>query len=263
MTPRPAHWTKENAARFEDRSVVDAYHLRLPYPPEIFDALAGLIVDVPRTILDVGTGTGELARPMAARVDSVDAVDASARMIARGKTLPGGNHPGLTWIEARIESLPIQSRYALITAGDSLHWMDWDVVMPRLQEMLTPSGLLAIVHRTELPPPWQDGLVKLIAEYSTSQNFETFDLIAELERRRLFEQAGRFETPPIGSRQSLDEYVESFHSRSSLSRDNMSPGAAAAFDRRLRELVATWCHEGTVELRTVGSIEWGLPRAER
>jgi SAM-dependent methyltransferase len=259
MDARPAQLTPENAARFQDRTVVDRYHLRLPYPPEIFDVLVGLIDDAPRDVLDAGAGTGEIARVLADRVDRVDAVDLSGPMIAKGKTMPGGDHPRLRWIQGRLEDVPIESRYALITAGDSLHWMEWEVVMPRFQAMCTPQGMMAIVHRSEVTPPWQDGLGMLIAEYSTMQNFEGFDLIAQLEQRRLFTRRGSFETAPVGSRQSIDDYVESFHSRSSLSRENMPVESAAAFDRRLRELVEPYGEDGAVDLQTVGTIEWGLP----
>lgn len=261
MASRPAHLTRENAARFQDRTVVAAYPLRLPYPPQTFDVLVELVRDDPRVVLDVGTGTGELSRPLASRVDRVDAVDASAAMISKGKTLPGGDHPDLRWIEGRIEDVPLQPPYALITAGDSLHWMDWDVVMPRFRELGTPRGLLAIVHRTERSPPWQEDLSGLIAEYSTMQNFQPFDLVEELERRHLFQPVGAHQTAPVTYRQSIEEYVESFHSRSSLSRENMPPADAAAFDRGLRELVRPWSEDGFMRLETVGGIVWGLPRA--
>lgn len=41
--------------------------------------LAELVVDAPRAVLDVGTGTGELARRLVGSVDCVDAVDVTAR----------------------------------------------------------------------------------------------------------------------------------------------------------------------------------------
>lgn len=259
MGRRPPQWTPENASRFQDRSVVDAYHLRLPYPPEIFDKLVELIDGAPRTVLDVGTGTGELARPLAARADRVDAVDLSGRMIARGAALPGGDHPNLRWIEGALETVSLQPGYALITAGDSLHWMDWDVVLPRFDSLLVPGGHLAIVHRTEQAPPWKEGLTRLIATYSTSIFYETFDLIGELVRRGLFEQMGTFESRPVTTRQEIGDYIESFHSRSSFSREHMPADAPEAFDQELRELVDPWIRDGALELTTVGNIEWGRP----
>src|SRR5205085_8811604 len=98
MLPRPAHLTPDNAARFKDQSVVDFYPLRLPYPSVVFDILADLITDEPRAVLDVGAGTGDIARGLVRRVERVDAVDFSPAMIAKGKTLPDGDHPGLRWI---------------------------------------------------------------------------------------------------------------------------------------------------------------------
>src|SRR5215213_9266965 len=77
MNAKPTHLTPENAARFQQQSIVARYHLRPPYPQEAFDILASLISEPSRTILDVGTGIGDLARPLAAQVERVDAVDVS------------------------------------------------------------------------------------------------------------------------------------------------------------------------------------------
>ena len=95
------------------------------------------------------------------------------------------------------------------------------------------------------------------------QNYQPFDLIAELEKRDLFQRMGERETAPITSTQSIDDYIASFHSRSSLSLDHMPAPDAAAFDRQLRDLVSSWSKEGMLELQTVGSIVWGKPRGHR
>lgn len=259
MTSRPPHLTQERAARFQDQSVVDAYPLRWPYPPETFDALVGLVPDPEGAVLDAGTGTGDLARPLAARVGRVDAVDVSAPMLAKARSLPGGNHPGLRWIESRLEDFVPDLRYALVTAGESLHWMDWPVVLPRFHQWLAPGGLLAIVQRSEEPTPWQAGLSAPIATHSTVRNYEPFDLVAELEGRGLFEVRGRRVTEPVPFQQVEADYVESFHSRSSLSRQTMPPESAAAFDNELRDLLAPWSEDGVVVLQTRGDLVWGAP----
>ncbi|MDQ2903666.1 MAG: methyltransferase domain-containing protein [Chloroflexota bacterium] len=89
---------QKNAEQFKDASLVEVYHYRRPYPDEAINKLVALVTDEPRTILDVGCGTGDLARRLVNQVERVDAVDFSAPMIARGRTLPGGNHPCLNWI---------------------------------------------------------------------------------------------------------------------------------------------------------------------
>src|SRR5207248_8717751 len=105
MLPRPAHLTPDNAARFMDQSVVDFYPLRLPYPPEVFDILADLITDEPRAVLDVGAGTGDIARGLVRRVERVDAVDFSPAMIAKGQTPLDGDHPHLRRIHRPDETV--------------------------------------------------------------------------------------------------------------------------------------------------------------
>jgi ubiquinone/menaquinone biosynthesis C-methylase UbiE len=132
MIPRPESLGEQFAARFQDQSVVDRYHLRPTYPSEIFAFLNELIVDEPRTVLDVGCGSGNLARPLAAYVERIDAVDISRPMLERARALPGGDSPKIRWLHGRAEDVELQPPYVLITAGESLHWMDWGVVLPRL-----------------------------------------------------------------------------------------------------------------------------------
>src|SRR5438034_6220833 len=84
---------REHAQQFQDQSVVDVYHLRPPYPEEVFSLLARLVDPDCRRMLDVGCGTGDIARRMAPRVEHVDAVDLSAAMIAKGKRLAGPDAP--------------------------------------------------------------------------------------------------------------------------------------------------------------------------
>jgi ubiquinone/menaquinone biosynthesis C-methylase UbiE len=90
MRPKPKHLGPQYGARFRDQSVVAAYAHRPPYPAEVFDVLARLVRDVPRTVLDLGCGTGDIACVFAPRVDRLDAVDPSPAMLARGRTLAGG-----------------------------------------------------------------------------------------------------------------------------------------------------------------------------
>ncbi|MGH2534437.1 MAG: class I SAM-dependent methyltransferase [Thermomicrobiales bacterium] len=104
VLPKPDHLGPEYGAQFQDPSVVAAYHHRPPYPDAVYDILVGLIAAEPRTVLDVGTGTGAIARGLAGQVARVDALDLSRRMLAKGRGLPGGDHPNLVWIEGYADS---------------------------------------------------------------------------------------------------------------------------------------------------------------
>ncbi len=141
-TPKPAGWAPEYAQAFRDEAVARVYHLRPPYPDDLFSTLTELIVDQPRTVLDLGCGPGDLARRLVDGADRVDAVDASLAMIERGRTLERGRQANLRWIHGRAEEVPLDPPYALVTAGDSLHWMDWSVVMPQIRASLTRERIL-------------------------------------------------------------------------------------------------------------------------
>src|SRR5919108_3487382 len=170
--PRPAHLSGEYGAWFKDQLIAEAYPARPPYPRDCIDLLASLAVDSPRTVLDVGCGTGDLARRLAPLVDRVDAVDFSSAMLARGRQLPGGAARNLRWIEAAVEQAPLEPPYALISAGESLHWMDWEVVLPRLAASLSPHGVLAIAGRHwDAPPALYERLRPIFVRYSAARGY--------------------------------------------------------------------------------------------
>src|SRR5262249_25525378 len=65
-----------------------------------------------------------------------------------------------------------------------------------------------------------------IRRYTTFDQWRPdFDLVDELGQRGLFRESGRVTTEARPFRQSVDEYVESFHARASLSWGRMDPDA--------------------------------------
>ena len=259
MSAKPRQLTPENAARFQDQSLVNVYHHRLPYPQAVFDRLLTLLADLPSKVLDVGTGTGDIARGLVDKVERVDAIDISAAMIERGKLLRNGQHPNLNWILGRVENAHLQAHYGLIMGGDSIHWMEWETVFPLFRRVLYPDGYVVIIERGERPTMWEEALRKLIIEFSVYKNFEAYNLIDELEKRHVFRVVGRETTAPVSSTQSVDDYVASFHSRGSLSPDAMTVEDVQAFDRRLRSLVEPYSQDGKLELETEATLVWGKP----
>jgi|SRR5579871_174923 SAM-dependent methyltransferase len=259
MRERPAYLTSENANAFQAQSVAERYQLRSPYPDEVFDILLGLVVDTPRVVLDAGAGTGNLARRLVEQVERVDAVDISPAMIQQGKRLPNGQHPRLRWLTGAIEKIVLEPPYALIVAGESLHWMNWEVVFPRFAGALTPRGVVAFAYPIDDPVAWQAELDALVTRYSAIKNYQSFDLTEELEARRLFTKTGERETARISFTPSIEDYIASFHARSSLSLERISAEDAAAFDQQLRAIITPHSNDGMVELQVRGSVVWGRP----
>lgn len=262
MQPKPTFLGQQTASAFQEQSVAEAYQQRPPYPDAVFDILAGLAVDQPGRLLDAGCGTGFIARLMVGRVAHIDALDISPAMIERGQRLPGGDASTLSWIIGSAEDAPLNPPYALITAGDSLHWMEWDVVLPRFAEMLTPNGSLAILGVGQDSAPWDGELLPVIQRYSTVIGYHRYDLVAELESRGLFQIFGRETTRPVPFSQSLDAYIESFHGRASFSRERMDAEASRAFDDEVRTLVSRHLVQDAaraVTLHVVTEVVWGKP----
>lgn len=256
--PKPAHLGPAYAAQFQDQSVADAYGYRPPYTDDVFDILAGLMVE-PRVVLDVGCGRGEVARRLLPHAARVDAIDPSSAMLAAGKRLPGGGDPRLRWVCAPAETAPLDGPYGLITAGSSLHWMDWDVVIPRFHGALAPGAVLATLDAETAPVPWADALGRLITRYSTNREFRPYDLLDELTARRLFVPLGARRVPPHALNQSVAAYVESFHARNGFSRERMPREDARAFDEAAGALVRSHCLHGVVRLHLTTTVHWGLP----
>ena len=135
-----------------------------------------------------------------------------------------------------------------------------DMVLPRFREVLFPGGYLAITG-TETAPEWWDGKIgSIIRRYSTNRYFQPYDLIEELEKRGLFQKRGEKETAPVPFVQSVDDYIESFHSRNGLSRERMGEETAAAFDKEVKEILALSAKEGMLEFQVTGHIVWGIPQ---
>jgi hypothetical protein len=88
------------------------------------------------------------------------------------------------------------------------------------------------------------------------RTWHQFRLIPELEARGLFVREAEVSTPPMPFTQTVDEYVASFHARSSLARHRIGHDTADAFDREVRALLGD---RVTIERQVSGRIVYGRP----
>lgn len=110
-------------------------------------------------------------------------------MIEMGQRLPRGNHPNLHWHIGKAEDTFPQPPYSLITAGESLHWMDWETILPHFAKILESNGYLVMLGIRVLTA-WDKDLTEIIREYSTTQDFLLYNLTVELQQRQLFQALG-------------------------------------------------------------------------
>ncbi len=119
----------------------EQYVARRPaYPTELFD---WLVANSPGTghAWDAGTGTGELARPLADRFTVVTASDNNTDMLGEARQADN-----LSYHEWPSESPQLaDGSVDLITAGMAAHWFSLDRFYPTCERVLRPGGLLAIL----------------------------------------------------------------------------------------------------------------------
>lgn len=126
---------------------------RAGYPDELYDRLKKFGVGLKgQSILDLGTGTGYLARKFAKQGAQVTGVDISGELIKEAKKLDDREGVSLQYVIAQAEDLPFSSsRFDVVTAGQCWHWFQGDRVLKEVRRVLKPYGQLAIVHLDWLP----------------------------------------------------------------------------------------------------------------
>jgi SAM-dependent methyltransferase len=242
---------------FADDVVAASYTHRPPYPDSVFTTLARRLV-APRTVLDAGAGTGALARKLTPFAERVDALEPSRAMIAEGRRSPGGSDPRIRWLEGRAEDAPLAPPYGLIVCGESLHWMDLAVVLPRFRAALAPSARLAIVGNTFVHGLYREEVWAVNDRFAAvATHRETPDAIADVAASGIFRIEGEERTEPMPFGQSVDDYIEFLHSTSVLTRAQLGD-RAAAFDAEMRAVCAR--HQiDCLRYGVVGSVTWATP----
>ena len=262
-TTRPRQYWDDYASRFKNQSLAETYELRPPYPEETYRILLSLLGESRGKVLDVGCGPGKIARSLVDRVEGVDAVDFSQEMIRVGQSLNNGDHPNLRWINGRVEEVQLYPPYDMVTAGASIHWMEWSVVFPKFKELLTTDEYLVIIDGDRpIGSPWHDAELSLIHKYSTNRHHEQIDLIQELVNRRHLHLIEDKQTRPIRFSQSLTDYVQSFHSRESMSKEHMGAENVKAFDAELSHILSDFIDDkGLLSFQLEARVTWGRPLA--
>lgn len=122
---------------------------RPPYPAGLFTSLAAAYgLEHGTQVLDLGCGTGQLALPLARAGYTVWAMDPDPDMIAEGvRAQARAEHGNVRWILGRAEDLRSVGlpRMRLAVMGASFHWMDRDLVLKTLDQVIEPDGGVALV----------------------------------------------------------------------------------------------------------------------
>lgn len=126
---------------------------RAGFPESVFDRLAAFgIGHAGQLVVDLGTGTGSLARGFARRGCRVTGIDTASSMLeaARALDLDAGIEVEYRLAYAEETGLPAASA-DVVAAGQCWHWFDRPRAALEVARLLRPEGRAVIVHFDWIP----------------------------------------------------------------------------------------------------------------
>ena len=136
-----------------DRTSEDYARYR-PGPPESFYSILGALgAGLPgQQVLDLGTGTGVLARRFAQQACTVTGVDIAAGQIDTARSLAGQQGLEIDFRVAPAEQTGFPDhRFHIISASQCWLYFDKSRVIPEVKRLLAAGGRLLVAHLNWLP----------------------------------------------------------------------------------------------------------------
>ncbi len=125
----------------------------------------------PRSLLDIGTGTGFVIEALSHGVDDVIGIDVDADLlaVARSSSEPRPSQQ-LAFVQARAEdfSPPTSWTADLVTICRTFHWLDRKLVLDRLDSIVAPDGVVAILGDNSIwadNAGWKSEIKTILAEF--------------------------------------------------------------------------------------------------
>lgn len=137
------------------RTAQDYARHRAGFPPDFFARVAPWGIGLPRQeLLDLGTGTGTLARGFALRGCRVTGLDPAQPMLEQARELDRAAGVEVRYLAARAEAsgLP-DAAFDAISAGQCWHWFDRARAAAECFRLLRTGGCLLLGYLDWLPLP--------------------------------------------------------------------------------------------------------------
>lgn len=135
------------------RTAVDYARHRAGFPPELLDRLAALgVVRLGARVVDLGTGTGNLARLFAQHGCEVTGVDIAAPLLEQARRLDREAGVEIAYVEGPAEATGLpEGRFDVVSAGQCWHWFDRPAAAREVARLLVSGGSAVIAHFDWLP----------------------------------------------------------------------------------------------------------------
>ncbi len=137
------------------KTAKDYGEYRAGFPAEFYARVSAFGVGCPdQRLLDLGTGTGTLARGFAERGCRVTGLDRSPALIAEAERLDARAGVSVRYVIATAEATGLPDRsFDVVTAGQCWHWFDRERAACEARRLLAPRGVLVIAHFDWIPLP--------------------------------------------------------------------------------------------------------------
>jgi SAM-dependent methyltransferase len=204
------------------------------------DAVRWMLGDAPKTVLDLGAGTGKLTVQVAAQGHRVVAVDPDASMLASlNEALPDA--------DSRVgvaEEIPLpDASVDAVVVGQAWHWVDVPAASQEVARVLRPGGVLGLVWNIrDESVPWVAALTRAMHGSAAE---------------RLIADGGPTVAAPFGPLESRTFAWESARSRDALVAMVRSRSYYIAADADGRDQIEERVDEvlaGLPELETAGLV---------
>lgn len=126
---------------------------RQGFPQEFFDRLRGYGIGFAgQKILDLGTGTGTVARGFAQAGCDVTAIDPSEQLIEQAKLIDNEIGVNIDYLVATSENTKqINKAFDIVSAGQCWHWFKYYEATQEIKRVIKLTGKLVIAHFDWLP----------------------------------------------------------------------------------------------------------------
>lgn len=126
---------------------------RAGFPDSLFERLGAYgIGRSGQSIVDVGTGTGSLARGFARRGCDVVGIDPAEERLQAARELDASTGVGVEYRVARAEDTGLpDAAFDVVSAGQCWHWFDRPRAAAEAARGLKPDGRLVIAHFDWIP----------------------------------------------------------------------------------------------------------------